>query len=182
MAEVIRLERCELRPWKKSDRASIAKRANNPKIAIHLRDRFPYPYREADAKSWLAVVTKERPPHHAAIAVGGEAVGGIGVHVQSDVHRRSAEIGYWLGEDFWGRGIMTEAVRAYTEYAFETFDICRLFAGVFETNPASARVLEKAGYVLEGRLRRSVYKDGKMLDQLLYARVLEEESPARKSD
>lgn len=182
MTEIIRLERCELRPWKKSDRASIARHANNQNIARTLRDRFPYPYSEGDAKSWLAVVTKERPPNHLAIVVEGEAVGGIGLQFQADVHRRSAELGYWLGEAFWGSGIMSEAVRAFTEYAFATFDLCRIFAGVFETNPASARVLEKAGYLLEGRMRRSVLKDGKMLDQLLYACVLDEEAPEPKSD
>jgi RimJ/RimL family protein N-acetyltransferase len=175
MTEIILLKHCELRPWKKSDRASLTRQANNPNVARTLRDRFPSPYSEADAKSWLAVVTEERPPHHLAIAVEGEAVGGIGLQFQTDVHRRSAELGYWLGEPYWGRGIMTEAVRAFTEYAFETFGLCRIFAGVFETNPASGRVLEKAGYALEGRMRKSVLKGGTMLDQLLYARVLEEE-------
>jgi RimJ/RimL family protein N-acetyltransferase len=89
------------------------------------------------------------------------------------VHRRSAEIGYWLGEPFWGRGIMSEAVPAFTAYAFATFDVCRLYASVFEWNPASARILEKAGYVCEGRLRKSVVKDGRTIDQLLFACVRE---------
>jgi [ribosomal protein S5]-alanine N-acetyltransferase len=103
--------------------------------------------------------------------VDGAAVGGVGIELGTDVFRRSAEIGYWLGEPFWGRGIATEALRAMTAYAFERFDICRLEAGVFDWNPASARVLEKNGYVLEGRARLGVIKDGRMGDRLLYALV-----------
>ena len=99
----------------------------------------------------------------------------MAVEPQEDVHRRSMEIGYWLGESHWGRGIMTEAVSAVTAYAIQTFDVCRVFAAVFESNPSSGRVLEKAGFVREGRLRRSVVKDGRMLDQLLYAYVVEDE-------
>ena len=105
------------------------------------------------------------------IAPEEELIGVVGLTFQEDVYRRSAEIGYWLGEPFWGRGLATEAVIDATRMAFERFDLIRLFAQVFETNPASCRVLEKAGYVLEGRLRHSVVKKGRVLDQLLYARV-----------
>jgi len=173
----IPLDRSVLRAWVRGDAHSVTKHANNPKIARQLRDRFPHPYRESDAKSWLDAVTRTHSMERLAIEVEGEAVGGIGLDLQTDVHRRSAELGYWLGESYWGRGIMTEAVRAYTELVFGSFDLCRLFAGVFETNPASARVLEKCGYVLEGRMRRSVLKGGKMLDQLLYARVVDDATP-----
>jgi RimJ/RimL family protein N-acetyltransferase len=100
-------------------------------------------------------------------------VGSIGLTLQEDVHRRSGEIGYWLGEPFWGRGLMSEAVPAFTAYAIATFDVRRLYATVFEWNHASARVLEKSGYVLEGRLRKSVVKDGHTIDQLLFAYVRE---------
>jgi len=106
-----------------------------------------------------------------AFIVEGSAVGGIGLVLKDDVFRRSAEIGYWLGEGYWGRGIATEAVRALTEYAFVTFDLCRLHAGVFEWNPASMRVLEKAGYTLEARHRKNVTKDGETIDRLVYALV-----------
>jgi RimJ/RimL family protein N-acetyltransferase len=103
--------------------------------------------------------------------VDEEAVGGIGFTVQPDVAHRSAEIGYWLGEKFWGRGIATEALKAVTEYAFANYDLCRLYAHVFDWNPASARVLEKAGYRFEGRLKKSVTKNGQTIDQLIYAMV-----------
>ena len=108
-----------------------------------------------------------------AIASDEEAIGGIGLRWQQDVHRRSAEIGYWVGEPFWGQGIATKAVRALTEYAFVNPGLIRIYASVFELNPASARVLEKAGYTYEGRLRKSVTKDGITIDQLLYAIVRE---------
>ena len=108
-----------------------------------------------------------------AIASNEEAIGGIGLRLQTDVHRRSAELGYWLGEPFWGQGIATKAVGALTEYAFAHLDLIRLYATVFEWNPASARVLEKAGYIYEGGRRKSATKDGKTIDQLLDAIVRE---------
>jgi len=142
---------------------------------MNLRDRFPYPYTVRDARNWLDVVVDQRLETNFAIDVGGEVVGGIGFTPQDDVARRSAEIGYWLGEQFWGRGIATEALVAVTEYAFATFDLCRLYAHVFDWNGASARVLEKAGYVFEGRLKKSVTKDGQTIDQLMYAMTREKE-------
>lgn len=147
--------------------------ANNRNVWINLRDRFPHPYTTADARRWLDSVVGMKPESNFAIAVGGEAVGGIGFTVQPDVARRSAEIGYWLGEEFWGRGIATEALIAVTDYAFSNYDVCRLYAHVFDWNAASARVLEKAGYVFEGRLRKSVTKDGHTIDQLMYAMIRE---------
>jgi RimJ/RimL family protein N-acetyltransferase len=167
----IRLSRSTLRPYRREDEASLVRHANNRNVSRNMRDRFPYPYTAADAREWTARVSAQSPVANFAIVVGGEVVGGIGVEPGTDVHRRSAEIGYWLGEPFWGRGIATEALRAVTEYAFQTFDICRLEAGVFEWNPASARVLEKAGYTLEGRARLAVVKDGRIGDRLLYALV-----------
>jgi RimJ/RimL family protein N-acetyltransferase len=167
------LSRCCLRPFRDGDQASIVRNANNRKIWINLRDRFPHPYTSADADAWVRQVAGQDPPTQCAIEVGGEAVGGIGITLQDDVHRRSAEIGYWLGEPFWGRSIMSEAVPAFTAYAFATFDLCRIYATVFEWNPSSGRILEKAGYRLEGRLRKSVTKDGRTIDQLLYACVRE---------
>ncbi|MDE2785957.1 MAG: GNAT family protein [Chloroflexota bacterium] len=104
-----------------------------------------------------------------AIASESELIGGIGIQTQRDVHRRSGEIGYWLGEPFWGRGIATAVLRTFTEYAFEQFDLVRVYGYVYEWNPASARVLEKVGYQFEGRLKKSVTKDGQVIDQFVYA-------------
>src|SRR5215510_13312315 len=156
-----------VRDWKWQDRDSLVRHANNHDVWMNLRDRFPYPYTKEDAKRWLDCVVGLTPVTNFAIAVNGEAVGGIGYSIQGDVCYRSAEIGYWLGEEYWGRGIATEALVAVTEYAFASHDLCRLYAHVFEWNLASARVLEKAGYALEGRLIKSVTKDGKTIDQLL---------------
>lgn len=172
---VIRLTRSELRRWRPADLPSLVRSANNRAVWIHLRDRFPFPYTEGDGRDWIRHASREDPLHSFAIVVDGEAVGGIGLEPQPDVHRRSMEIGYWLGEPYWGQGIMTEAVRAVTDYATRSFGVCRVFAAVFDPNAASARVLEKAGYMLEGRLRRSVLKDGRLLDQLMYAYVVEDE-------
>jgi RimJ/RimL family protein N-acetyltransferase len=167
----ITLARCTLRPWRAGDVRSLVRYADNPNVARNLKDRFPSPYRAADARAWIKRVSRETPPTSFAIVVDGEAVGGVGLELGRDVFRRSAEIGYWLGEPFWGRGIATEALGAMTDYAFEQFDICRLEAGVFEWNPASRRVLEKAGYTLEGRARLSVTKGERTGDRLLYAVV-----------
>ncbi len=166
---VIHAGPCLIRPWQHADRESLVRHADNRRVWLMLRDQFPHPYTPADADAWLAHVAQQHPVTSFAITVAGEAVGGIGVAPQPDVHRRSAEVGYWLGEAFWNRGIMTAAVRTFTTYAFDAYDLIRIFAGVFSSNPASMRVLEKAGYTREGVLRRSVVKDGQILDQILYA-------------
>lgn len=168
-----KLASCTVRSWEWRDRDAIVRHANNRNVSINLRDRFPYPYTVKDAQSWLDHVVGYKPETNFAIDVAGEAVGGIGFTLQSDVARRSAEIGYWLGEEFWGRGITTEALIAVTDHAFANYDLCRLYAHVFEWNGASARVLEKAGYTLEGVLRKSVFKDGQTIDQLMYAAIRE---------
>jgi [ribosomal protein S5]-alanine N-acetyltransferase len=160
---------CRLRPFRRDDDTSIAHHADDRAVWINLRDRFPSPYHLEDARDWLGMVVGQTPSTDFAIEVEGHAVGSVGITLGADVFRRSAEIGYWLGRSFWGRGIASAAVRAVTEHAFEQFDLNRLHAGVFAWNPASARVLEKAGYVLEGRLRSAVTKDGRTTDQLLYA-------------
>lgn len=165
----IRLTRCTVRSWRHGDEVSLARHANNRRIWVNLRDRFPHPYTSDDAVRFMEWVLAERPETQFAIAVGEEAVGGIGYEIQPDVHRISAEIGFWLGEAHWGRGIMTEALPAVTEQAFHTHNLRRIFAAVFEWNPASMRVLEKAGYAREAVLRQSAVKDGKVIDQMLYA-------------
>jgi len=162
---------CTVRNWQNSDADSLVEHANDPAVSSRLRDAFPYPYTAADAHLWIEFASSAEPVTNFAIVVDGQAVGGIGLRLQEDVHRRSAEIGYWLGRQFWGRGIATEAVRAVTEFGFTTLDLCRIYAGVFEGNAASARVLEKAGYTYEARLRKAVFKNGEILDKLIYAVV-----------
>ncbi|WP_435006597.1 GNAT family N-acetyltransferase [Tundrisphaera lichenicola] len=162
---------CRIRPLKFADAASIAREANDFEIWINLRDRFPHPYRLEDALAWLGLVVGCSPATDFAIEVEAQAIGVVGITPGVDVFRRSAEIGYWLGRGFRGRGITTAAVREVTRYAFDRFDLIRLQAGVFAWNPASARVLEKCGYALEGRLRSSVIKNGRITDQLLYASI-----------
>lgn len=165
----LKLKSCEVRSWRSSDLESLVKYANNRNIWINLRDRFPHPYTTRDGSAFLKHTREQRPETAVAIALNGEAVGGIGFQLQRDVERVSAEIGYWLGEPFWGRGIATEALVALTEYAIVTHGLTRVYAAPFAWNMASCRVLEKAGYVLEGRLRRSAVKDGSVTDQLQYA-------------
>jgi len=161
-----------IRPWQSADAQALVRHANNRRIWLNLRDRFPYPYTDSDARAWLAMQAAQRgAPHNFAIEFAGEPIGGIGLEFLTDVHRLTAEIGYWLGESMWGRGFATIAVKAVTRYAFATFDLRRIQAMVYEWNPASARVLEKAGYTLEGRLRNFVLKDGRVGGALMYARL-----------
>ena len=167
------LGRCEVRSWRADDLASLVAHADNRNIWINLRDRFPHPYTRRDGREFLRAMQAQRPETAFAIAVDGAAVGGIGFVMLSDVERVSAEIGYWLGEPFWGRGIATEALIAVTRYAIDTHKLTRIFAVPFASNQASCRVLEKAGYLLEGRLRRSAIKDGRIIDQLQYAFIAE---------
>lgn len=169
----LRLERCTIRDWEPEDAPSLALHANNRRVWQTLRDAFPHPYTVADAERWIQTVMAESPPTQFAIEVGGCVVGGIGLIPGADVYRHSAELGYWLGEPHWGRGIMTAAVRAITEYAFDQFDLRRIAARVFEGNVGSIRVLEKAGYRREGRLRHAVVKEGRVLDEFVYGAVRE---------
>lgn len=159
---------CTLRPWRKSDKHSLIRHANNRNVSRNLEDVFPYPYTDADADAWLSR-QDGLSPWRFAIAVEGEPVGGIGLDVRGDIQRHSAMIGYWLGEAYWGRGIMTRAVGALTERALAAPDLYRVYAFVFAWNKASMRVLEKAGYQREGILIRSGVKDGVLFDQVLYA-------------
>jgi len=165
-------EQIKLRAWRRSDISSLIHYANNRKIWLNLRDLFPHPYTQAEAEKWIAICeSNQGPTTYFAIELDGEAIVGIGCRLMDDVHSKTAEIGYWLGEPFWGRGIATAALKLTTDYAFQTFPLERLQATVFEWNPASARVLEKAGYMLEGRLQCSIFKDGRLADSLLYARL-----------
>ena len=170
---LIRLPNCAVRSYRASDAPSLARHADNRKIWLNLRDAFPHPYGVGDARAFIAKALADRPETMFAICVDDVAAGGIGFKLHADVERISAEIGYWLGEAYWNRGIATEALRALTLHAIERHGLKRVYAVPYETNPASVRVLEKAGYVLEGRMRRSALKDGRILDQLLYAYVVD---------
>lgn len=163
--------RCTVRHWKMTDAAALVQHANDPAVAQNLRDRFPYPYLRAHAQAFLKAAVSAAESSNLAIDVGGQAVGAIGYVAGADVERYSAEIGYWLGQSFWGRGIATEALELVTAHAFGTPNLLRLFALPFADNPASIRVLEKAGYVREGTLRSSAVKFGRPRDQALYARI-----------
>lgn len=162
------LTTCIVRDWRMDDLPALVKHANNARIAANLRDRFPHPYTEEAGRGWLEFLQAVTPPSVWAIDVGGEAVGCVGLQLHEDVERVSAELGYWLGEAFWGRGITTEAVRAVTAQAFDAFSLTRVYALPFADNAGSIRVLEKAGFVLEGRMPRSAIKQGIVKDQLMY--------------
>ena len=160
----------KLRPWKIEDVDSLVKYANNFNIAKNLQDRFPHPYTIQDAHDFINMnIAKGEPTEIFAIEVNGEAVGGIGLHPQGDIHAKNAEMGYWLAERYWGNGIVPRAIRQMVKYGFEAFEINRIFARPFGTNLASQRVLEKAGFVLEARFEKILFKNGEYLDELVYA-------------
>ncbi|MBN1894855.1 GNAT family N-acetyltransferase [bacterium] len=160
-----------IRHWSDADAPALAKHANNRKIWLNLRDGFPHPYTLENARAFLEMVGRQDPKTFFAIATQEEAIGAIGITPNMDVHRLTAEMGYWLAEPFWGKGIMTETVAKFTDFALEHFGLVRIYAEPYAYNAASCRVLEKAGFVLEGRLKNSVIKDGVITDQLLYAKV-----------
>lgn len=167
----IQTPHCVVRSYRANDASSLALHANNRKIWLNLRDRFPHPFGEADGAAYIADVLTRARPTSFAIAVDGVAVGGISLRVGTDIERLSAELGYWLGESFWGRGIVSEAVAAITDFGFRELRLVRIFAVPFAHNTASHRVLEKAGYQHEGVLRAAALKDGQILDEHLYARI-----------
>ena len=164
-------QRAIVRPWRHADAPSLVKHANNLNVARQLRDRFPHPYTAADARRFIEAIIPIRPITAFAIEVEGEAAGGIGFSPGTDVERYSSEIGYWLAEPFWGRGIVVEAVQLVSDYAFTRCNVLRLFALPFADNTRSRRVLEKAGYECEGILRASSVKFGQPRDQALYALI-----------
>ena len=163
-------------PWEERFIPQVAKYANNPHIAANLRDVFPWPYTEADAE-WFVRDCMARDGQRVlfrAILADGACVGSISVTQGADVYRRSGELGYWLAEPLWGRGVMTRAVREMCREAFAALDVVRIYAEPYAYNTGSRRVLEKCGFTLEGTLRQSVYKNGRMLDSCIYALLREE--------
>ena len=157
-----------LRPWKKSDLDSLVKYANNKNIAKFLTNKFPHPYTKKDGIAFIKFASTTEPIHIFAIDVDGEAVGGIGIHPQSDIHEKNAEIGYWIAEPFWGKGIASKAIKMMIDFAFITFEINRIYAMTFETNTVSQNVLIKNGFVLEAHFKKIVFKNNEYFDELIY--------------
>jgi ribosomal-protein-alanine N-acetyltransferase len=160
-----------IRNWCKADAVPLQRYADNRKIWLNLRDIFPHPYTLEDARWWVANASQEDPECSFAIATVNEPIGGIGLVLGEDVNRYNAELGYWLAEPFWGRGITTDGVRTFTEWAFEHFSLNRIFATPFAGNYASERVLEKARFTREGVLTNAIVKDGVIRDQVMYAKI-----------
>jgi RimJ/RimL family protein N-acetyltransferase len=163
---------CVLRPWAPADKSDLIFNANNRAVWRNLADVFPHPYTEADADDWLRIAASPDRSIKLAIELDGRAVGGIGARAGQGIFVRTAQFGYWLGESYWGRGIVTAAGRALLDYLKDDARFVRLEAPVFEWNPASMRVLEKLGFERLAVLRKSVTKDGQLIDSVLYACVL----------
>jgi [ribosomal protein S5]-alanine N-acetyltransferase len=159
-----------LRPWSIRDAADLAGIADNKNIADNLRDGFPDPYSLKDAITWLNMILPENfPPRFFAIIKDKQLTGSIGIVTKTDIYRKNVEIGYFLSEKFWGRGIITSAIKAATSYAFREFDIVRVYAEPFADNQGSRRALEKAGFSLEATLKNNVIKNGLIKDSCIYS-------------
>lgn len=164
-----------LRQWSMSDAAELAEIADNKKISDNLRDGLPFPYTLKDAKNWLNIILPENsPPRFFAITLDKKLVGSIGIVSKTDIYRKNFEIGFFISQHFWGKGIATRAIKAAVSYAFADFDIVRIYAEVFSDNPASRRALEKAGLKLEATLKKNIIKNNIVKDSCIYS-VLREE-------
>ena len=163
-----------LRPWHIDDADEFATLANNSNIAKFMANVFLYPYTIENAKTFIALANNSSNPSiplsvRFAIIMDDQLVGGIGLHLQSDILRKNAEIGYWIGEPYWGKGIAGKAIPQIIEYGFQNMDIVRIFARIFGTNIASQKVVEKCGFILEGKYEKTLYKNDEFLDELIYA-------------
>lgn len=158
-----------LRPWTPGDLDSLVAYANNYNIAKNLTNKFPHPYTREAGRAFIENVSKGDPVSVFAIEIGGQASGGIGLHAQEDIYCKNMELGYWLAEPFWGHGIITRAIGQMVVYGFQTWDITRIFARPFGTNIGSQRALEKAGFRLEARFEKTLFKNGEFQDELVYA-------------
>lgn len=165
-----------LRPWRLEDAEAIVPHADDAAVAANLRDAFPHPYTRADGAWFVGDCVEHEGEGRLcrAIVIDGRAVGSISLFLGKDVYRRSAELGYWLGRAYWGRNVMTCAVKMLCAEGFRTWDIARIYAEPYAVNAGSRRVLEKAGFTLEGTLRKSVYKNGTLLDSCIYGLLREE--------
>jgi RimJ/RimL family protein N-acetyltransferase len=161
-----------LREWKRSDADALAAIANNKKIWDNVRDRLPYPYTKKDAKEWLELVKKQKTVTTFCIEVDGNLAGSIGVTLKDDVYRKTVELGYFIAEEYWGRGIATEAIRQMVSYVRKEFDIVRIYAEVFEYNKGSMKALEKNGFYLECIRKRGAFKNNVVLDDHVWVKLL----------
>ena len=158
-----------LRPWTINDLDNLVKYANNKNIAQNMMDRFPHPYSLEAGTAFLEMTIKTSPPNLLAIEIDKKTVGGIGLHPQEDIYKKNAELGYWLAEKYWGQGIITKAIFQMVEYGFKNWDIDRIYARPFGRNLASQKVLEKAGFILEAKFEKTLFKNGEYEDELVYA-------------
>lgn len=165
-----------LRPFRVDDLNALVKNANNPKIAGNLTNQFPYPYLPEHGKKFIETAMSHQPTRIFTIEINGEASGGIGIHPQSDVYCKNAELGYWLAEAYWGQGIITKAIQQMINYGFANFDLIRIYARPFSTNIASQKALEKAGMKKEAVLKKAFYKNGILMDEIIYS-ILNESLP-----
>ncbi|MGL6201421.1 MAG: GNAT family N-acetyltransferase [Lachnospiraceae bacterium] len=166
---------CKIRKWQLEDAKNLAAALNNKKIQDNLRDGLPYPYTEKDAEEFISAMLAADPDQTYAFAITADdkVIGSIGVFRCANIHSRTAEMGYYIAESHWGRGLGTNAVRQTSSYIFEKTDIIRIFAEPFAVNAASCRILEKSGFQLEGTLRKNAVKNGKVLDMKMYALIKE---------
>ena len=164
---------CKIRRWELSDARDLAAALSNKKIQDNLRDGLPYPYTEYDGKEFISAMlsANENDTFAFAITVNGKAIGSIGAFRQSNIHNKTAELGYYIAENYWGKGIMTEAVKQLCDYVFSHTDIIRIYAEPFAYNIGSCRVLEKAGFQYEGTLRSNALKNGNVLDMKMYSKL-----------
>lgn len=162
-----------LRPFQLSDCKSITLYANNRLIWQNLRDRFPSPYTEIDALMFIELVSRNNPLTEFAIDLNGIAIGAAGIILKEDVYRLNGEIGYWIGQEYWGKGIGTQVVARLTQKAFEEFNLRRVYAEVFDKNKASAQVLIKNGFKQEAIFKKAIYKDGEILNLLIFSKLKE---------
>lgn len=164
---------CKIRKWRLSDAADLALALSNMKVQDNLRDGLPYPYTEQDGEFYIKSMLSadENETFAFAVTIDDKVIGSIGVFRQENIHRRTAELGYYIAENYWGQGIMTEAVKQICEYVFNNSDIIRIYAEPFAHNTASCRVLEKAGFEFEGILKSNAEKNGKIMDMKMYALI-----------
>ena len=164
---------CKIRKWELSDARDLATALSNKKIQDNLRDGLPYPYTEQDGKEFISAMlaANENDTFAFAITVNGKVIGSIGAFRQTNIHNKTAELGYYIAEEYWGKGIMTEAVKQLCDYVFSHTDIIRIYAEPFSYNIGSCRVLEKAGFQYEGTLRSNALKNGNVLDMKMYSKL-----------